>query len=87
MSEAKKARDIKRYFKLSKERRSIPSVKTDDNGFIRIYYIRYADDFLLGIAGPLFYRNQRKDKKIPPKHQTNDVEGENTYHPRDQFTS
>ena len=52
MSKAKKAQDIKKYFKLSKERRSIPSVKTYDNGFIRIYYIRYADDFLLGIAGP-----------------------------------
>ena len=54
MSKAKKARDIKRYKELEKQRRSIPSVETYDNsGFIRIYYIRYADDFLLGIAGPL----------------------------------
>ena len=52
MTKAKKAKNIKRYKKLEKERRLIPSVKTDDKGFIRIYYIRYADDFLLGIAGP-----------------------------------
>lgn len=62
MTKAKKAKNIKRYKELEKERRSIPSVKTDDKGFIRIYYIRYADDFLLGIAGPLSLALEIKEK-------------------------
>ena len=32
--------------------RTMPSLDTHDPGFRRLRYIRYADDFLLGFAGP-----------------------------------
>jgi group II intron reverse transcriptase/maturase len=35
-----------------KHRRTIPSIDPDDPGYRRLRYIRYADDFLLGFAGP-----------------------------------
>jgi group II intron reverse transcriptase/maturase len=44
MDKAKAARDIKRYRELRKERRKTPSVRTDDDAFRRLHYIRYGDD-------------------------------------------
>lgn len=38
---------------LNKRRQSIPSKDTFDPAFRRLYYIRYADDWLLGISGPM----------------------------------
>jgi group II intron reverse transcriptase/maturase len=37
---------------LAKKKRAIPSVDPADPGFRRLKYIRYADDHLLGLAGP-----------------------------------
>lgn len=37
---------------LEKLRRTIPSLATNDPNFRRLRYIRYADDFLLGLLGP-----------------------------------
>ncbi|WP_314727639.1 group II intron reverse transcriptase [Serratia fonticola] len=36
---------------LEKQLRSLPSVITDDNEFKRMRYVRYADDFLIGVIG------------------------------------
>jgi group II intron reverse transcriptase/maturase len=40
------------YLGLVKERREHPSRDPQDPNFRRLYYVRYADDFLLGFAGP-----------------------------------
>jgi group II intron reverse transcriptase/maturase len=35
-----------------KEARALPSKQTDDPGYRRLRFVRYADDFLLGLIGP-----------------------------------
>jgi group II intron reverse transcriptase/maturase len=45
-------KDWKTVKELNKQRQSIPSKDTNDPAFRRLYYIRYADDWLLGISGP-----------------------------------
>ena len=52
ISRAKAAQDTVRYKELILERRQIPSVDTYDDEFRRLYYIRYADDSLLGVIAP-----------------------------------
>jgi group II intron reverse transcriptase/maturase len=42
------------------KRRELPSYKTDDPDYRRLRYIRYADDFILGFAGP---RSEAKEIK------------------------
>lgn len=37
---------------LRKQRQRIPSKDTNDSAFRRLYYLRYADDWLLGFSGP-----------------------------------
>jgi group II intron reverse transcriptase/maturase len=37
---------------LDKRMREIPSVLTEDPDFIRIKYLRYADDWIIGVSGP-----------------------------------
>jgi Retron-type reverse transcriptase len=44
--------DWKIVKELNKQRQSMPSKDTNDPAFRRLYYIRYADDWLLGISGP-----------------------------------
>lgn len=44
--------DWKIVRELNKQRQSMPSKDTNDPAFRRLYYIRYADDWLLGISGP-----------------------------------
>src|SRR6266568_62362 len=47
---------------LEKELRKHPSKTQDDPGYRRLRYIRYADDFLFGFAGPFEESHQIKDK-------------------------
>ncbi|WP_325392885.1 reverse transcriptase/maturase family protein [Desulfitobacterium sp.] len=51
MEKYKRHQDWKTVKELHKQRQSIPSKDTNDPAFRRLYYIRYADDWLLGFSG------------------------------------
>ena len=46
---------------LTKQMRSLPSMDTSDPGFVRVKYIRYADDWIVGVTGPKSLAEQIKD--------------------------
>ena len=50
-SKAKKKGDVEAYEKYGKLMKTVPSV-LDEEGYRKLEYIRYADDFLLSFAGP-----------------------------------
>ena len=47
---------------LTKQMRSLPSMDTFDPGFVRVKYIRYADDWIVGVTGPKSLAEQIKDE-------------------------
>ena len=47
---------------LTKQMRSLPSMDTFDPGFVRVKYIRYADDWIVGVTGPRSLAEQIKDE-------------------------
>ena len=51
-SEARKKKDWELVHKLCKQAQSMPSRDPNDPNFRRLWYVRYADDFLLGLTGP-----------------------------------
>jgi group II intron reverse transcriptase/maturase len=53
MTRARKRNDIDAWKKYRKQRRSVPSTVNNDEGFRKLEYVRYADDFLLSFAGPI----------------------------------
>lgn len=52
MTRLKRANRVAEWSQARKELRSLPSTVNIDPEFRRLHYIRYADDFLLGFAGP-----------------------------------
>ena len=51
-SEARKTGDRELAQQLNKQAQYIPSKDPDDPNFRRLWYVRYADDWLLGFSGP-----------------------------------
>jgi group II intron reverse transcriptase/maturase len=51
-SQARKEGDRETARKLNQQAQSIPSRDPEDPNFRRLWYVRYADDFLLGFVGP-----------------------------------
>ena len=58
----KGATRTKAFRELVHQIRSTPAVVVDDPTFIRIKYVRYADDWLIGIAGPRRLAEQVKEE-------------------------
>jgi group II intron reverse transcriptase/maturase len=50
------------YRELGKQMRSMPAVEVNDPNFIRVKYLRYADDWLIGICGPRTLAEQVKEE-------------------------
>ncbi len=58
----KGATRTKAFRELVRQIRSIPAVQVNDPNFIRLKYLRYADDWLVGICGPRALAEQVKEE-------------------------
>jgi nicotine oxidoreductase len=58
----KGATRTKAFRELVRQLRSMPAVNVDDPNFIRLKYLRYADDWLVGICGPRKLAEQVKEE-------------------------
>jgi len=54
--------NLKRAEEIRKEMQKYPSVLTDDPEYRRLRYVRYADDFLLGVIGPMTEAEEIKER-------------------------
>ena len=54
--------DLERAEQKRKEAQKHPSVNPNDPGYRRLKYVRYADDFLLGLAGPMTEAKEIKER-------------------------
>lgn len=54
--------DTREFKRLGKQMRSLPSLDTHDPNFIRVRYVRYADDWLIGVIGSHKLAEEIKDK-------------------------
>jgi retron-type reverse transcriptase len=50
------------YKALTKAMRKLPSMDQNDDGFVRLKYVRYADDWIVGIIGPHKLAEEIKEK-------------------------
>jgi group II intron reverse transcriptase/maturase len=62
LRKAKREGDTDRIRSLIKQRRTMPSLTMDDPDYRRLRYVRYADDFILGFAGPKAEAQEIKEK-------------------------
>jgi group II intron reverse transcriptase/maturase len=62
IARAKRHRDRAELRRLSLRRRQLPSQDPADPGYRRLRYVRYADDWLLGFAGPRREAEEVKEK-------------------------
>ncbi|MDR2382216.1 MAG: hypothetical protein LBE08_13825, partial [Bifidobacteriaceae bacterium] len=62
MEKARRHHDRAEYARLVALRRTLPSQDPGDPGYRRLRYVRYADDELLGFAGPRSEAEQIKDE-------------------------
>ncbi|MFD4605357.1 reverse transcriptase domain-containing protein [Streptomyces sp. NPDC058464] len=59
---AKRRKDVSAVRELRRQRRRLPSNDPNDPGYRRLKYVRYADDWLLGFAGPKREAEEIKDR-------------------------
>ncbi len=59
---AKKLGDIEKYKETGKRMKELPSVIVNDEKYRKLKYIRYADDFILGFAGPRSEAEEIREK-------------------------
>jgi retron-type reverse transcriptase len=52
----------KEYKALTRAMRKLPSGDPKDEGFVRLKYVRYADDWIIGIIGPQALAEEIKEK-------------------------
>jgi len=52
INKALKEGDLVSFRQIRAQRRSLPSINLMDPNFRRLWYVRYADDFMVGIVGP-----------------------------------
>jgi group II intron reverse transcriptase/maturase len=62
LATARRQGNLERIKALWREMKQYPSQNPDDPGYRRLRYVRYADDFLLGFAGPLVEAHQIKER-------------------------
>ncbi|MGW6603149.1 reverse transcriptase domain-containing protein [Streptomyces sp. NPDC055036] len=62
IARARKRGDTETVLMLRQEQRSRPSLDLNDPGYRRLRYVRYADDWLLGFAGPKSEAEQVKKR-------------------------
>lgn len=62
LATARRKGNLEEVSALQKAQRQYPSQDPNDPGYRRLRYIRYADDFLLGFAGPFEEAHQIKNK-------------------------
>jgi hypothetical protein len=54
--------DTREYKKLGVQMRKFPSLDPKDPNFVRVRYVRYADDWVVGVTGPKRLAEEIKEK-------------------------
>jgi len=54
--------NTREYRELGKRMRGLPSLDTQDSNFVRVKYVRYADDWVVGVIGSKQLAGEIKDK-------------------------